>query len=279
MSNHVLEHRKPRGSAISRIGYVIAAGLSVWASASIVLPYLTAPAPPGDLAKGQAPTIIPSILPFRMIFPWLTETDRRLAPFAVATLCCIFLGLFVFPAVLGSRGAASDDDAVESGARAMRRTWVMWSLIGVVVMGATAAWNLHRIQAGLAPVYSDWPRKFSIAQELAMVLPALIVIPLAGLLMACVSTACGISSRQPKTGAVAAYVATLLTIALVGMLSQGIPGALDDFVPAPGLRFQNVPSLIVGWCVYALFASLFAAVAWYVGTQRPAASPDSSRER
>jgi hypothetical protein len=267
--------RPSMGLAI--VGLLVAVGISVAIGAALVTPNLSTPAPEGEPGRGLAALVVPRYAEVRILMPWICETDRKLAPFAIATASCWLVALLVFPVVLGFRRAAANAaegvnelESAKAAARDIKRVWVMWTALSLVVMAATAAWNLYRIRAGIGPQYGDWQRKLTYEQDLAMCLPAFIGIPLAGLLIACVTSACSVGSRSPWVACIGSYIASAVAAAFVAMLALNIPASIDTFVEGPGMRYQNLPALIVGWSSYAGFAGLASALAWYVTAQSAA---------
>jgi hypothetical protein len=254
-----------------RVWFMLATLVSGVLSVLIIRPTLYLPPPPPGYEQGFAAVIEPSPYFVNYFFPWLTSLDRRLLVFGWLTVTCLMVALFVFPALLASRVArdlqqTSPSNAREIGAilsRRLRQTWMPWAVTTVVLTLISGAGNLIAIKTGATPTYPAYGVQFTFGHNLLMVLPALVGLPLAGLLIGVLSVAAGMLMRQPLQAAVMAYPMMLIGVLAIGMFRRDIPATVHEFLPPPGIRMWSMPRTMVEWGCYILLTGLTATLVWY----------------
>lgn len=259
------------GNRSARMWFALAAIVSGVLSVLIIRPTLFLPPPPPGFEQGFAAIIEPSPYFVNYFFPWLTSLDRRLLVFGWLTVTCLMVALFVFPALLASRVArdlqqASPGNAREVGAilsQRLRQVWTPWALTTVILTLISGAGNLIAIKMGATPTFPAYGVQFTFGHNILMVLPALVGLPLAGLLIGVLSVAAGMLMRHPLQAAVMAYPVVLIGVLAMGMFRRDIPSTVHEFMPPPGLRLWTVPRTLVEWGCYILLTGLASALVWY----------------
>jgi uncharacterized membrane protein len=250
--------------------YLPAAVVAGVLSVAIIRPAYSLIPPPG-FERDFAAVIEPSPYFVNYFFPWLTSLDRRLIVFGWLTVTCFMVALFVLPALLANRVArdlqqAGDPPPEEVSAilsRRLREVWKPWAVATVVLTFLFGVGNLIAIQKGMAPSFPAYQIQFSFSHLVIMVLPALIALPLGGLLVGVLSVAAGMLMRQPLQAAVMAYPMMLIGVLAIGMFRRDIPATVHEFLPPPGIRMWSMPRTMVEWGCYILLTGLTATLVWY----------------
>jgi hypothetical protein len=263
-------------------------GLAILAVASLVLGIvLLVPAyhEPPDSLVWRGNTIASLHLssgPLNALYPWLRDMDRRLVGLGCATLFCQILAQLLFPLVLaprvGARVRQSSAQGSDGESRAalvrseVRAVWTPWCLVTVVLLALAAIANLVFIQSGKAPTFAGFSRPIGLSQDLAMALPAILVLPLAGYAIAAVSAAAGVFAGRGMPAVIAALVLVAALDMVVGFAVPDLLMSLDEFVPPPGLARWSTNAVLAGWVVYALANGVMAVLASYLAAP-PARTP------
>lgn len=256
-----------RGALLTIVSLAVGA-----VSAAIVFP--TFNRMPIPWFEEDTPAIIrPSPFSMHFIFPWLLDMDRRLLAFGWLTVCCKLLALVLFPALLASerererRAAASSSVGRSSRRRVLTgraiAIWRRWAAASVVVLLVGGAANLLAIRWGFAPAFPAYTYSFNFQQNLAMILPALLVLPVYGLMVTILSIAGGWVVHHPGSAVPAAYGMALLAECFIGAVIADVQMSVAEFVPPPGLETWSTAAILINWLIYSLLCSAIALVVWY----------------
>lgn len=254
----------PRGAVV---GMALLASLLT--AAALLPAYGMKPLPGTE--RDQPALLLPTPLALLTWFPWLADMDRRLAAFGGVALFCALLALLYFPLRIAGGVARQLQEAPHEGAalshllaRHLKAGWTPWMKVSVGLLLSVGAANLLTIKTGAAPSFPAYPLQFSGVQNLAMTLPALIALPLVGLLIAVLSAAAGAWLRRPLSAVLLAYGLSIAAGGFVGMASREIPGTINEFLPPPGWGLWAAPGIAAGWLAYGLLSGLAAGLVWYV---------------
>jgi hypothetical protein len=242
-------------------GAVLAALWSAW----IVWPAFAVRPLPGA-ERDMAAIIVPSPEGMQYYYPWLPGMDRQLIVFGVLTVFCKLLALLLFPAFITASAARQEPAAENSFATQIKAIWRPWALFtfGLLLVGAIG--NLVAIKMGRAPTFPAYPRKILFSEDLAMALPALVAIPLSGLLIAALSAVVGKLLKQPTPAVLVSYLVVWLVDNFIGSVARDMPMTFHEFLPPPGLAAWSVGSSLVLWLSYGPICGFVALLLWYFAT-------------
>jgi hypothetical protein len=245
-------------------GVILAA---LWSAAIVWPAYSVRPVPGSE--RDMAANILPSPPGMQLYYPWLPMMDRRLIVFGLLTVFCKLLAQLLFPAFVtasAARAARQEQAAANSFAVQIKAIWRPWALftVGLLLVGAVG--NLVAIKMGRAPSFPAYPRKITFGEDLAMALPALVAIPLSGLLIAALSAVVGKLLKQPTPAVLVSYVVVWLVDNFIGSVARDMPMTLHEFLPPPGLEAWSVGAALALWVSYGLVCGFGALLLWYFAT-------------